>query len=333
MSAKKKEGMFGMDDIAPRARGSAAAMPIDISGGVRKSQDYAEIPCEKICSYRKRDQYDTVQHDSPEYQALVVSITEKGVYAPIIVRPIFDDELNSKGIEFELIDGHHRLDASKEAKKKTVPAKIIRDCSDAEAEDIYQVTTILRKKQSLRQLSSGWWHYFNMVRYKSPEEIDDLICQGEVSESFKIIRDSKGNRQLRRYASLHNLTDEMMKLVEDKIISINFGVEISYIDKSLQNDLLEYRASLKTPKKAQQLRALAEGKIEGEKWGRNSILKILFPPEQAFDKEKKTDTDAEFMKMLRETIPSSYHNHESMLSLIQDAMTEYFEAHPEKLQP
>ena len=113
MSAKKKEGMFGMDDIAPRARGSAAAMPIDISGGVRKSQDYAEIPCEKICSYRKRDQYDTVQHDSPEYQALVVSITEKGVYAPIIVRPIFDDELNSKGIEFELIDGHHRLDASK----------------------------------------------------------------------------------------------------------------------------------------------------------------------------------------------------------------------------
>ena len=172
-----------------------------------------------------------------------------------------------------------------------------------------------------------------MVRYKSPEEIDDLISQGEVSESFKIIRDSKGNRQLRRYASLHNLTDEMMKLVEDKIISINFGVEISYIDKSLQNDLLEYRASLKTPKKAQQLRALAEGKIEGEKWGRDSILKILFPPEQAFDKEKKTDSDAEFMKMLRETIPSSYHNHESMLSLIQDAMTEYFEAHPEKLQP
>lgn len=331
----KKEKMFDMSDLRPRrsSQVSPAAMPIDITGDVKVVQDYANIPCEKICEYRKKDPHDVIDKEDPEYQALVSSIEENGVYEAIIVRPVTDEELKETGILFEVLSGHHRLEASRDAGKKSIISKINRDCTDEEAEDIYRVTNLLRRKQSVRDLAYGWWHYFNMTRYKSPEEIDELISKGDVSESFNNIRDSKKTRNLYRYARLHSLTDEMLDLVEKKLVSLKFAEQISFIEKAKQNDLLPYKASLKTTEKAKQLRDLSEGKIEGESWSSEAISKILFPQQLQSEARKRAKDDAEFINMIRETIPSPYHEREAMLDLIREAISEYFIAHSDKVQP
>lgn len=330
MAGKNKE-LFSASDLKPRRKvvDNPPPMPLDITGDVRQLADYAEIPCDKLRSYRRKDPHDIVDKDDPEYQALVVSITEKGVYDAIIVRPITDDPMDGEHI-FEILEGHHRVEASRDAGKMTVPAKIIRDCSDNEAEDIYRITNLLRKKHSIRDLAYGWWHYFQATRYKSQEEVEEMISSGKISKSYNIISESKGNKQLRRYARLHELTEKMMELVEKKNMSIKFAEQISFIDKSLQDDLADYKTNLKSLEKAKQLRALAEGKLEGQQWCKASLEAILFPhplPSENTDKHN----DKTFISTLQQYIPMEYHEEDKMLELIQEALALYFDVNsPEK---
>lgn len=324
------EADFGTRRIKAGRNTPPPNLPVDQYGNGRRLQDYAELPCEKICEFQRKDPFDVVDKNSAKYQALVVSVAEKGVYNAIIVRRITDESLTKKGYNYEVLEGHHRLEASRELNKRTIPARIYDDCSDDEAMDIYQITNLLRKDQTIRSLAYGWYHYYRATRYKKAEEIQELITQGKVSESFNIMSETKNSRQLRRYACLHDLTDELLDLVDKKIISIKFGVEISKIDKSKQNDLLDYTANLKSLDKAKKLRMLAAGEIDGEKWGKEGIQKILFPDPLPSEKSTNGFSDREFIAMLQENIPKQYHEQEKMLELIQDALTLYFEKNPEK---
>lgn len=333
---KKTNEEYGVADFGTRRKNTQATLPnlpVDVSGNGRRLQNYAEIPCEKICDFQRKDPFDIVDKNSAKYQALVVSIAEKGVYNAIIVRRITDKNLLEQGYTYETLEGHHRLEASRELKKRTIPTRIYDDCSDDEAMDIYQITNLLRKDQTIRSLAYGWYHYYRATRYKKADEIQELITQGKVSESFNIMSETKNSRQLRRYACLHDLTDEMLDLVDKKIVSIKFGVEISKIEKSKQNDLLDYKSNLKGLDKAKKLRMLAAGEIDGEEWGKEAIQKILFPEPLQSEANKKVNDDAEFINMIRETIPSPYHEREPMLDLIREAISEYFDAHPDKIQP
>ena len=228
------EADFGTRRIKAGRNTPPPNLPVDQYGNGRRLQDYAELPCEKICEFQRKDPFDVVDKNSAKYQALVVSVAEKGVYNAIIVRRITDESLTKKGYNYEVLEGHHRLEASRELNKRAIPARIYDDCSDDEAMDIYQITNLLRKDQTIRSLAYGWYHYYRATRYKKAEEIQELITQGKVSESFNIMSETKNSRQLRRYACLHDLTDELLDLVDKKIISIKFGVEISKIDKSKQ---------------------------------------------------------------------------------------------------
>lgn len=325
----KKEETYGIEDFGTRRR-TAAATPIDIRSNGRRVSEYAEIPCDKICAFQRKDPHDIVDKNSAKYQALVVSIDERGVYDAIIVRRITDEELLSKGYTYEVLEGHHRLEASKELKKRSILARIYEDCSDDKALDVYRVTNLLRKDTTIRDQAYGWWHYFQMTRYKKVEEIQELITQGKVSESFSVLTESRNTRQLRRYARLHELTEEMLELVEKKIMSVKFGVEISYIDKGKQNDLLDYRANLKSLEKAKQLRALASGEMEGEVWCKESIQKILYPDPLPSEKANKETSDKDFIASLKSYIPKHFHEPEAMLGLIEEALDLYFKEHPEK---
>lgn len=324
-----KRELFDASQIKPKNRArKPAAMPVDIMNDVHHLSEYMEIPFERLVSYRRKDPYDIVDTEDPEYQALVISISENGVYDAIIVRPINDNGADDDEEErFEILAGHHRVEASKQAGKKKVPARVIVECTDDEAEDIYRISNLLRKKQSIRDLAYGWWHYFQATRYSSEEEINKLISQGIVNESFKIIKDSRGNKQLRRYARLHELTDEMMQLVE-KGLSIKFAEQISFISKDKQNDLLVYQGSLKGEDKAKELRKLAEGGKEGKEWNKQNIEQILFPNSLPSE-GKGSYSDSEFVGILRQSIPKEYQEPEQMLSLIQEALDLYFKQNPE----
>lgn len=307
---------IGVDLLSP----NPAKMPLNITNGITNLSEFKEIPSSSLIPYRKKDPYDIVDKADSQYRSFVLSVYEKGIINPIIVRPLENQDDEPK---FEILEGHHRWEASKDCKLKKIPAKIIVNCSDDDAEDIYRISNLLRKKQSIRDLAYGWWHYFNSTRYQSDEDIKKLIEEGIISEELDNMVKSQSTRQLRRYARLHELIDELLVLVEKKKISIKFAVQLSYLPPKHQTDLLPYSANLKDENKAKSLKALSDGKIEGRVWSKEAIHEILFPDDLTSSAKTKQNKQ-EFIQTVREWVPKEYHDENKLLDLIREALTKYF---------
>ena len=114
----------------------------------------------------------------------------------------------------------------------------------------------------------------------------------------------KGNeesgRQVQRFIRLTNLIPELLDMVDEKKISFNPAVELSYLDESQQRDFLEAMQDTQNApslSQAQQLKKMAQ---QGE-----------FSYEKAFDvmgQEKKSEKDTVTIKneTLRKYFPRSY---------------------------
>ena len=106
--------------------------------------------------------------------------------------------------------------------------------------------------------------------------------------------------QIQRFIRLTNLIPELLDMVDEKKISFNPAVELSYLDESQQRDFLEaMRDTQNAPSvsQAQQLKKMAQ---QGE-----------FSYEKAFDvmgQEKKSEQDTVTIKneTLRKYFPRSY---------------------------
>ena len=109
---------------------------------------------------------------------------------------------------------------------------------------------------------------------------------------------SKDN--VKRYIRLTNLVPELLDMVDEKKISFNPAVELSYLDEAQQRDFLEAMNDTQNApslSQAQQLKKMAQ---QGE-----------FSYEAAFDvmgKEKKSELDTVTIKneTLRKYFPRSY---------------------------
>ena len=105
---------------------------------------------------------------------------------------------------------------------------------------------------------------------------------------------------VRRYIRLTNLIPELLDMVDEKKISFNPAVELSYLDESQQRDFLEAMEDTQNApsfSQAQQLKKMAQ---QGE-----------FSYEKAFDvmgQEKKSEKDTVTIKneTLRKYFPRSY---------------------------
>ena len=117
----------------------------------------------------------------------------------------------------------------------------------------------------------------------------------------KVAQDSGESRnQIQRFIRLTNLIPELLDMVDEKKISFNPAVELSYLDESQQRDFLEAMEDTQNApslSQAQQLKKMAQ---QGE-----------FSYEKAFDvmgQEKKSEKDTVTIKneTLRKYFPRSY---------------------------
>ena len=134
-------------------------------------------------------------------QELVESITTNGVLTPVLVRPLGMDT-------YEMISGHRRMHAAKLAGLEKIPT-IIREMTDDEAV-ICMVDANVQREELL------------------PSE---KAIASEVGES---------PRNIQRYIRLTELIPDLLELVDKKKLPFTIAVEISYIDKKIQQWLYEY---------------------------------------------------------------------------------------------
>ena len=226
----------------------------------------------------------------------VESIAQYGVLAPLIARP------RPEGDGYEIISGHRRQYAAKLAGLETLPV-IVRQMSD-DAAVILMVDSNLQREHILpSERALAYKMKLDAMRRTSGRPSKENVSQiGTQKRSDQIMAEELGEsrNQIQRFIRLTNLIPELLDMVDEKKISFNPAVELSYLDESQQRDFLEAMNDTQNApslSQAQQLKKMAQ---QGE-----------FSYEKAFDvmgQEKKSEKDTVTIKneTLRKYFPRSY---------------------------
>ena len=226
----------------------------------------------------------------------VESIAQYGVLAPLIARPRPD------GDGYEIISGHRRQYAAKLAGLETLPV-IVRQMSD-DAAVILMVDSNLQREHILpSERALAYKMKLDAMRRTSgrPSKENPRQLVGNFETADIVGKESgESGRQVQRFIRLTNLVPELLDMVDEKKISFNPAVELSYLDESQQRDFLEAMEDTQNApslSQAQQLKKMAQ---QGE-----------FSYEKAFDvmgQEKRSEKDTVTIKneTLRKYFPRSY---------------------------
>ena len=250
----------------------------------------------------------------------VESIAQYGVLAPLIARPRPD------GDGYEIISGHRRQYAAKLAGLDTLPV-IVRQMSD-DAAVILMVDSNLQREHILPS-ERAFAYKMKLDAIKNQGARSDLTST-QVAQKLSVekVGDDAGVSKdtIRRFIRLTNLIPELLDMVDEKKISFNPAVELSYLDESQQRDFLEAMDGTQNApsvSQAQQLKKMAQC---GE-----------FTYEKAFDilgQEKKSEQDTVTIKndILRKYFPRSYTPRQMEEKIIQllDAWQKKQQRHNER---
>ena len=250
----------------------------------------------------------------------VESIAQYGVLAPLIARPRPD------GDGYEIISGHRRQYAAKLAGLDTLPV-IVRQMSD-DAAVILMVDSNLQREHILPS-ERALAYKMKLDAIKNQGARSDLTST-QVAQKLSVekVGDDAGVSKdtIRRFIRLTNLVPELLDMVDEKNISFNPAVELSYLDESQQREFLEAMDGTQNApsvSQAQQLKKMAQC---GE-----------FTYEKAFDilgQEKKSEQDTVTIKndILRKYFPRSYTPRQMEEKIIQllDAWQKKQQRHNER---
>ena len=233
--------------------------------------------------------------DDESMQRTVESVEQYGVLSPLIARP------RPEG-GYEIISGHRRQFAAKLAGLDTLPV-IVRQMSD-DAAVILMVDSNLQREHILpSERALAYKMKLDAMRRTSgrPSKENSRQLVGNFETADVVGKESgESGRQVQRFIRLTNLIPELLDMVDEKKISFNPAVELSYLDESQQRDFLEAMNDTQNApslSQAQQLKKMAQ---QGE-----------FSYEKAFDvmgQEKKSEKDTVTIKneTLRKYFPRSY---------------------------
>ena len=225
----------------------------------------------------------------------VESIAQYGVLAPLIARPRPD------GDGYEIISGHRRQYAAKLAGLDTLPV-IVRNMDD-NAAVLLMVDSNLQREHILPS-ERAFAYKMKLEALKNQGARSDLTSSQigtKLRADEKVAQDlGESRNQVQRFIRLTNLIPELLDMVDEKKISFNPAVELSYLDESQQRDFLEAMEDTQNApslSQAQQLKKMAQ---QGE-----------FSYEKAFDvmgQEKRSEKDTVTIKneTLRKYFPRSY---------------------------
>ena len=225
----------------------------------------------------------------------VESIAQYGVLAPLIARPRPD------GDGYEIISGHRRQYAAKLAGLDTLPV-IVRQMSD-DAAVILMVDSNLQREHILPS-ERAFAYKMKLDAIKNQGARSDLTSSQvgtKLRADEKVAKDSGESRnQVQRFVRLTNLVPELLDMVDEKKISFNPAVELSYLDEKQQQDFLEAMdASQNAPSLSQAIRIkkLAQ---QGE-FDYDAVYDIM-------NEEKKSELDTVTIKneTLRKYFPRNY---------------------------
>ena len=233
--------------------------------------------------------------DDEAMQRTVESVAQFGVLAPLIARP------RPEG-GYEIISGHRRQHAAQLAGLTTLPV-IVRNMSDDEAV-IHMVDSNLQREHILPS-ERAFAYKMKLEAIKNQGARSDLTSGQFVQKSKlsieKVAEDAgEGYKTVQRYIRLTNLIPELLDLVDQKKISFNPAVELSYLTAAEQRDFLEAMQDTQNAPSLSQAQRIKKLSQEGQ-CSYDAIFDIM-------GEEKKAEMDRVTIKneVLRKYFPKSY---------------------------
>ena len=193
--------------------------------------------------------------DDEAMQRTVESVARYGVLAPAIARP------QPEG-GYEIISGHRRLHAAKLAGLKTIPV-IVRNMDD-DAAVIAMVDANLQRETILPS-ERAFAYKMKLEAMKHQGQRTDLTSAqvGQKSWAVNQVAEQSGDSrvQVQRFIRLTELIPELLDMVDQKQLSFNPAVELSYLSQPEQHELLDamdYAQSTPSLSQAQRLKKLSQ---------------------------------------------------------------------------
>lgn len=212
--------------------------------------------------------------DGENWEEFLASIKAHGILNPITVRPTARDK-------YEILAGHNRVRAAKEAGLETIPANI-KDVDDVEASIIIADTNLQR--ETVTDLEKGW-AYRNIFEAISRQGERTDLTSGQSDQKLKtdtsghadqklanktsseIIAEKYGvgEKTVRRKIRLTYLLAPIYALYESKKITQEMAEQISYLRNSEQAQLDGLITMAKVEFTVEQLKAIRKASEASEK--------------------------------------------------------------------
>lgn len=229
---------------------------------------------------------------------LVSSIKERGLIQPIIVRPI-EDNL------YEMVSGHRRKRAFELAGLKSIPAKVVELTRD---EAILVMVDSNLQREVILPSEKAKAYKMRLDAMKRQGQRSDLTSRpmgdklnnkraGEILG--EVVGESE--RQVQRYIRLTELIPEMLDLVDEGKVAMRPAVEISYLPKESQEQLVKAMDfSDATPSHYQAIRMknyYRDGKLTEE------VIDTIMDEAKPNQKEKSPFRDKRIEGLIPQSVP------------------------------
>ena len=230
--------------------------------------------------------------DDEAMQRTVESVAQFGVLAPLVVRP------REEG-GYEIISGHRRQHAAELAGLKTLPV-IVRNMDDDQA--VIQMVDSNLQRESILPSERAFAYKMKLDAMNHQGIRGDSTCGQIGHKSRDIIAAEAGDsaRNVQRFIRLTNLIPELLDLLDQKKISFNPAVELSYLTDAEQRDFFEAMQDTQNAPSLSQAQRIKKLSQAG-KCSYDAIYDIM-------GEEKKAEMDRVTIKndVLRKYFPKSY---------------------------
>lgn len=181
--------------------------------GNKKNQKAVPFSFIELSLIDKSDFNPRKNFDENELSELSLSIKEKGVIQPIVVRP--------KGERFEVVCGERRYRASLLAGVETIPA-CVRELSDEDAEE-FAITENLQRK--------------DVAPLEEAAAFSKLMEKGKYDVSALVVKFGKSEAFIRGRIKLLGLNQQFAQMLEENLINIGVANILATCDKDLQESI------------------------------------------------------------------------------------------------
>ena len=210
--------------------------------------------------------------DDEDMQALMDSISERGVITPAMVR-------QKENGRYEVISGHRRKRACEKLGLETLRCEVVDVTRD---EAIILMVDSNSQRSEIAPCDKGRAYKMKLEAIKRQQgERSDLTCDplGHKLETQRSVQDladdsQDSKTQIQRYIRLTYLVQELQDFVDEGKIKMRPAVELSYLDEESQRDVVDRIDETEVfPSHAQAIRlrkAYEEGEINYD-----TVMKVM----------------------------------------------------------